>query len=66
MRFNGNVIRTLGQTESVVAIFVGTTVQEFYGTLFFINFFALASSVLFIFFSDSYGFYILIIKALEV
>ena len=66
MRFNGNVIRTLGQTESAVAIFVGTTVQEYDGTLFFKFLrFSFQYPVYFLFVLSS-EFYILIIKALEV
>ena len=50
LRFNGDTIRTLGQTEAAVAIFVGATVQEYDGTLLYINSFALDSVILFILF----------------
>lgn len=37
LRFNGSTKRILGQEESAVAIFVGTTVQEYDGAFFFVQ-----------------------------
>jgi hypothetical protein len=51
--FSGYAIRTLCNTESAVAIFVGTTVQEYDGTSFFMNSFAFTFSMPSISFSST-------------
>ena len=38
LRFDGDTIRALGQRESAVAIFVGTTTQEYDGASFSFNY----------------------------
>lgn len=52
LRFNGNIICALGQTEPAIAIFVGTTVQEYDGASFFIDSSSLIYNTTFVFSSS--------------